>query len=277
MLRVFHGSGDASYALRDNDLLIATVGQDYFCYAASPGLHRVKVEAASRSATVEVTVAASQKVFLQQSLSSASLALTRLADAAPSPAAAAPPPPPAPPPSPAAAPPPPAPPPSRRPRPEGLAYGVDAGIGLASSRTTPATQATGSFAALGSALFGIWPSDYFLLSGRIDAALLNGEGVADLAVHVALYPGADRSGWRRDFMLFVDGGVAVPISVGAGVSNVPSVAGVARIGVGVHRWQVGPALIGPLLCGQIVRAPGEAQAAVLGGITSSLTFSSSGK
>jgi hypothetical protein len=258
--------GDATYVVRDNGKLVATVGQGYFCYAAPPGAHHVTVEVGPRSATIDVTLAPGERVFLQQSLSGEGVALARLSEAAPVAAPSAPPSPPVPvPPSPTPSPP--ASPPRRRP--DGLVYGVDAGAGLASSNTTPATQATASFAALGSILIGIWPSDFLLLTGRIDASLLNGAGVADLAVHFGIFPGAASSA-LRNFMFFVDGGAAVPISTSSGPSNGPPIAGLARIGVGWQRWHVGPALVGPLLCGQIVRATGEEYAAVLGGITASL-------
>jgi len=260
---------EPSYALRDNGTLVATVGQDYFCYAALPGAHRITVEAGARSAAIALTVSAGQRTFLQQSTAGDGLALTRLSEAAlaPSPVVTV-----------APAPPPPAAPPAPprallegpRPRPDGMVYAVDAGIGLASSRTAPAKQTATGFAALGSVLIGIWPSDVLLVAGRLDASLLNGAGVAALSLHLGLFPAAGRAGWRRDFTVFVDAGLATPIAESSGASTAPSLAGMGRIGVGVPRWRVGPARLGPLLCGQIVRSSGEADAAVLGGVTAFL-------
>ncbi len=270
MLRTGQAAAPTSYVVRDNGNLVGTVGQDYFCYGATAGPHRVTVEAGSRSATVELTVGASQRVFLRQSLEGEVLTLARLSEAALPPApvvAAAGPPPPAPPSPP---PPPPLPPSGARPRPDGLVYGVDLGIGLASSRFAPATQVTPAFAGLGSILIGTWSTDFLLVAGRLDASLLNGNGVADLAVHLGLFPGAGLPGWRRDFTLFVDAGLATPIATGSSTSTAPSLAGMARIGVGFQRWRVGPTVLGPLLCGEIVRSSGEADAALLGGITGSI-------
>jgi hypothetical protein len=272
VLRAGQEGGEATYVVRDNGKVVATVGQGYFCYAAPPGAHQVAVERGAQSAAIDVTLTPGARVFLQASLSGEGVALARLFEAAPvstpsaAPAAVTSASAPAPPLPPSPLPPPPLP----RRRPEGLVYGVDAGIGLGSTRNAPATRATASFAAFGSLLIGIWPSDFLLLAGRIDASLLNGAGVAIIAVHLGLYPGAESPGLLRNFMLFADGGAAVPISGTSGLSNAPPIAGAARIGVGWQRWRVGPALVGPLLCGQIVRAAGEADAAVLGGLTASL-------
>jgi hypothetical protein len=255
--------GQASYVIRDNGNLVGTVGEDYFCYGAPPGPHRVTVEAGSQSATIEVAVAPSQRVFVRQSFEGDRLALARLSEAGPqsAPVAGPPPPPPPPPPSPFL-------PPGVRPRPESLVYGIDLGVGLGSSHLAPTTQATAAFAALGSIVIGTWATDFFFIAGRLDATLLNGGGVGDLAVHLGLFPGAGRYGWRRDFTLFVDGGIATPFALSSTVTTTaPSVAGMARIGVGLQRWQVGPTVLGPLLCGQIIHSSGEADAALLAGIT----------
>lgn len=151
-----------------------------------------------------------------------------------------------------------------------MVYGIDAGIGVASSRLNPAPQATPSFTALGSILIGFWPNDSTLLGGRIDASLVNGSGVADIAAHLAIFPGTARSGPLHGFLVFADVGAAVPISSGSGLSTAPPIAGMGRIGFGWQRFHIGPALVGPLFCGQIVEASGEAYAAVLGGLTASL-------
>jgi hypothetical protein len=274
VLRAGTAGGDATYLVRDNGNLVATVGQGYFCFPAPPGAHHVAVEVGARSATIDVTLAAGERVFLQQSSSGEGVALARLSQAAPvsSPSTA-------PTPGVAAAPdakpsiqaPPSAPPAAPRPRPDGLVYGVDVGIGLASSRVAPAQVATPTFAGLASVLIGMWPTDSFLLAGRIDISLLNGAGVADVAAHLAIFPGTGRSGSLRNFMFFADGGAAVPIaSQSTGLQSGPPIAGVGRIGFGWQVWHVGPTLLGPLFCGQIVRASGEAYAAMLGGLTATL-------
>jgi hypothetical protein len=272
--------------LRDNGQLAgATLGKGYFCYGARPGAHRLTSEAGSTAVTVDVVLAAGERVFLRQSFGEeAELVRVREPEAraalgrlpfeqlvgAPEPvlspqalagAAAdlpAPPPP---------GPPPPASPPRRRP--SGLAYGLAAGLGLGASRAPPATETTSGFAALASIWAGVPATDSLLLAVRIDLSLAGGAGRSDVLLHLAWFPGAARSGKVADFMIFADGGVRLPTAVGSGPGD-PRVGGAGRLGIGWEPWSLGPVVVGPFLSGEMSRGGGESDAALIGGLGASL-------
>jgi hypothetical protein len=263
--------------VHDNGRLAgATVGAGYFCYPVRPGPHRVTSEVGIYAETLDLVLAPGERRFVQQAYldregvsiapmpePDARVALPRLPfqqlvsapEPVPSPSAVA-----------AEAPLPDVPPEPPRRRPFGMVFGAAGGLGLASARTSPATRATGGFAALGSFDVGLPVTDLALLALRLDAAFLNGTTIADLTLHLAVFPGAARPGPVSDLMIFADGGARIPTS-GTMASGVT---GVARIGVGWERWNVKSAVVGPFLCGQVARGGGEADAAVLAGVGASL-------
>jgi hypothetical protein len=268
-----------THVVRDNGRIVgATGGKGYFCYEARPGLHRVVSVVGEERATLDLALTGGERVFLQQSYDGEKAALARLPErearaamgplhyerliAAPEPVLA---------PSELAAaaadlpesPPPPPPSSSERRRVTGLTYGIDAGLGLGSARTTPATAATASFAALGSLWAGLSASDVAVIAVRVDGSLVAGSGVADVVLHLALFPAADRAGRAHDFMIFADGGVCPP-AAGAPIE------GVGRLGFGWEPWRLGPVVVGPFLAGQIARGGGDADAAVIAGMGASL-------
>ena len=267
-----------THVVRDNGQLVgATAGKGYFCYEARPGLHRVVSQVGENVATLDIALSGGERVFLQQSYDLEEASLARFPErearaamaplhferlvAAPEPvlapsdlAAAA---------AELPASPPPPPPSSERRRVTGLTYGVDVGLGLGSARLAPRTQATASFAALGSLWAGLSASDVAVIAVRIDGSLVAGSGVADAALHVALFPAADRSGPAHDFMVFIDGGLRLP-AAGAPVE------GMGRVGAGWEPWRLGPVVVGPFLAGQIARGGGDADAAVIAGMGASL-------
>jgi hypothetical protein len=147
-----------------------------------------------------------------------------------------------------------------------MVFGAAAGLGLASARTFPATRTTAGFAALGSFWTGLSATDFAVLALRIDAASLGGTTVADAALHVAIFPGAARSGRVGDLMIFADGGIRIPTSE----VTAPGTTGAARLGVGWELWRLGPTMVGPFLCGQVARGGGEADAGVVAGVGASL-------
>jgi hypothetical protein len=262
--------------VHDNGRLAgATVGAGYFCYPVRPGPHRLTSEVGIYDDTLDLVLAPGERRFVQQSFVNregvslapmpepeARAALSKLPfqqivgapEPVPSPSAVA-----------SAAPLPDAPGPPRR-RPLGMVFGAAAGLGLASARSFPATRATAGFAAIGSFQVGLPVTDLAMIALRLDAAYLNGTTLADLALHLGVFPGASRPGPAADLMIFADGGLRIPTSVSAA----PGVTGVGRIGVGWERWKLGPTVIGPFLCGQIARGGGEADATVLAGVGATL-------
>lgn len=267
-----------THVVRDNGQLVgATMGQGYFCYGARPGPHRVGSEVGAKTAAIDLALSAGERVFLRQAYELEEVTLARMPErearaamdhlhyqrlvAAAEPVLA--------PPALASAaadlPPPPPPPPSSVPRrPAGLAYGVVAGLGLGSSRVAPQTKTTAGVAALGSIWAGSSVADLLVIAARFDASLVNGAAVADVALHLAFFPAADRPGPARDFVVFADGGVRPPTSAGS------HFAGVGRLGVGWERWRLGPVMVGPFLAGQVACGEDGSDAAVEGGVGASL-------
>jgi hypothetical protein len=275
-----------THVLRDNGHLVgATLGKGYFCYGARPGGHRLASAVGSSTATLDLVLGAGERVFLRQSFGEeaelarvpepeARTALVRLPFeqlvGAPEPvlspqaladAAADLP----------AVPPPASPPPVSAPRrrPSGLAYGLAAGLGLGASRVPPATQTASGFAALASIWAGVPASDFLRLALRVDLSLVDGAGRSDVLLHLAWFPGAQRSGKVADFMIFAEGGVRLPTAVGSGPGD-PQAGGAGRLGVGWEPWSLGPVVVGPFLSGEIARGGGESNGALIGGLGASL-------
>jgi hypothetical protein len=166
--------------------------------------------------------------------------------------------------------PPPPPPPSQH-RQDGIVYMGAGGVGAGFSRQGNAKTETGGFAAVGSLGVGYSYKDWVIVGLRVDASVAAGDGIGDIAAHVAVFPGADRTGAVRDLQLFADGGVGGPLAQ-SGTSSSSSITGVGRVGVVWERFRLSSVSIGPWIAGQIARSAGDAQAAALAGV--SLTFTS---
>jgi hypothetical protein len=165
-----------------------------------------------------------------------------------------------------------APPPARR-RPDGIRYGIAAGFGVGAARVDPAPRSTTGVAALGTLWVGLSTSDLLVVALRVDVGGVLSAALGDLGVHVALFPAGDHPGPMGDLQMFVDACLGGPIAQGSapGTSTSTSITGLGRIGVAWERWRVATVALGPFLAGQMARG-GEAQEAVLGGISASFTM-----
>lgn len=272
--------------MRDDGRVVGSIqGSGFFCYEVAPGPHRVTAEEApattegaspapQRVAAVEVSLVAGRRVFLRTSSGADRIALdlmpepearAAIADlrfaSLTAPPGQAPVVVVAPPPGATAA----APPPPQR-RGDGVAYGAAVGIGGGISRPGTATRPSDQLAALASIWVGVSAIDLFLIGVRIDAGVV-GEGIGDLALDVACFPGARGSGPVRDFKLFGEVGIGGPLVVNNGVSfGQNGVAAVGRAGFAWERWQVSGVPIGPFLEVQTAHGGGLDQTAVLAGV-----------
>jgi hypothetical protein len=260
--------------VRDDGKLVGSIqGSGFFCYEVLPGTHHVTAETAPQVAAVDVTLVAGRRIFLRQSSAADGIVI----DLMPEPEARA-----------AiadlrfaslTAPPGEAPavfvagpegrarvlPPPPQQRPDGIAYGAIAGLGGGLSRNATAAQPSAAFAALGSIWVGFASLDLFLVGLRIDAGVV-GDGLGDVALHLACFPGARGSGAERDFKLFVEAGIGGPLSITNGLSfGQNGVAGIGRVGVAWERWRVRGAPIGPFLAVQTAHGGGLDQTAALAG------------
>jgi hypothetical protein len=166
---------------------------------------------------------------------------------------------------------PPPPPPPAQHRQDGIIYMGGGGVGAGLSRPDGAKVDAPGFAALGFLGVGYSYKDWVIVGLRVDASVAAGDGLGDIGVHFALFPGADGAGPIRDLQVFADAGVGGPLAQ-SGTSSGGSITGIGRIGVAWERWRLSSVAIGPFVAGQIARGASDAQASALAGV--SLTFSS---
>jgi hypothetical protein len=109
-----------------------------------------------------------------------------------------------------------------------------------------------------------------LLAVRVDADTVASDGLGDIGVHLAVYPGGNRPGPVADFNAFVDLGIGGALSTSSGAPRSTGVAGVGRVGVAWERFRQGRIAFGPFLAGEAARGSGQVQAAALVGLSVSL-------
>jgi hypothetical protein len=261
--------------VRDNGRLFGSIqGSGFFCYEVLPGPHHVTVEIAPQVAAVDVTLVAGRRVFLRQSSGEGRVAVDLLPEPearaaiadlryasltlppgeAPAVLFAGPERAPAPPPLPP------------QQRGDGLAYGAAAGLGGGISRAMTARRPSAAFAALGSIWVGLAALDLFLVGLRIDAGVA-GQGLDDVTLHLAWFPGARGSGPVRDLKVFGEAGIGGPLSFDSGLTfGQNGVAGIGRAGVAWERWRIRGASIGPFVAVHAARGGGLDHTAVLAGL-----------